>query len=1205
MKKLNINIDGKELEAFAGQTILDAAKENGIFIPTLCADGRTEIYGACGLCVVEAEGNPKLLKACATELTDGMIVKTHTPRVMASRKTTLELLLSDHTGDCRPPCVHACPAHTDCQGYVGLVANGQGEEAYRLIMDCIPIPASIGRICPHPCEDECRRGLVEESVGIAMIKRFCGDLALEADAVGAWMPEVPRETGKCVSIIGGGPYGLSLAFFLRQYGHSVTIYEAMPKAGGMLRYGIPEYRLPKAVLDAEIARIEAMGVKIKTGVRIGRDIPFETLRSDSDAVCIGIGAWVSTGTGAKGEDLPGVIGGIELLSRIAAGEDVFLGRRVAVVGGGNTAMDACRTAIRMGAAEVYNVYRRTKNEMPAEQIEIEEAGEEGVIFKELTNPIEIIPGADGAVAKIKLQIMQLGEPDESGRRAPVPVKGKTETIAVDTVVLAVGQAVDPASLNAPDLGLTRKKGVAYDPETFMTSVPGVFAGGDCGNDKVSIAVEAIADAKHSAGIIDAYIFGENVCYRYDYSVKRTDITERTFEERERLFRPPVDCLTPGERRRSFAEVASGWDGEASGLEALRCLECGCGDYFECKLIDYARRYDVKPERFEGDLAAAEKDGTLPPPDADRDGHRFVEREEGKCILCGLCVRVCDEIAGVAALGFAGRGFDTVVTPAFGVPLAESGCLSCGLCVDACPTGAMRERLSIKKSVPLETKVTYTVCPHCGIGCTLALETNGSLLLKANPVTDDGEKGLICGRGKFGFDCSETEGSETGARLTEPLARGAGAGELLPVTWSDAFVAIAKKAQSIRATCGPGSVAVSISDRLTNEEMYAARSMALSLGARVLSFNNRASVAAQAYGTPASASFEELLHTDYILAVGIDFKASPVLGMKLHQAAAAGVRIVRIETDGGKDPSFGARIEGETIISANNLKLLCGVEAELRNQDGKASAKAALIAGQLKKAKKAMFVYQRNVLTPEAAELLLRIAHLSGHAGAPRDGLFEIQPKCNSRGLYDLGIRATAQDILESGFGADVKALIVIGEDPRGQIAAAEAMGTLPEELKAAKKLLAQTDFLAVCDTHMTATAEKADLVIPLSGFASSEGTYTNTEGRMLAVSRAAESSAPYGNWRICHEIARAAGSTATWKSELDISLEMCGAEPFYRNTPFLGTQARPDAKALREAFAALASDEKEYGGKLVSPLPTSDNLTRVANRRLGTEVYGD
>ncbi|MDR2501748.1 MAG: (2Fe-2S)-binding protein, partial [Oscillospiraceae bacterium] len=406
MRNLTLNIDGIEVSALPGQTILEAARSAGIEIPTLCYDSRTEIYGSCGLCVVEVEGNPKLLKACATEASGGMIIRTNTDRVRDSRRTNLELLLSNHNGDCRGPCELNCPAGTDVQGYVGLVANGENAEALRLIKERIPLPAAIGRVCPHPCEQSCRRALVESPISIAALKRYAADLDLSLPH--PYMPDCAPDSGKTVAVVGGGPYGLSAAYFLRRRGHAVTIFDAMPRLGGMLRYGIPEYRLPKSVLDKEISLIEKMGVKIVTNTRVGRDITLEALRNKFDAVCVGIGAWLSTGTGASGEDLPGVIGGIDFLRAVVRGETIEMGKTVAVVGGGNTAMDACRTAVRLGASRVYNIYRRTKDEMPADAIEIEEAEEEGVIFKNLTNPLEILPGVNGRAAKLVLQVMELG-----------------------------------------------------------------------------------------------------------------------------------------------------------------------------------------------------------------------------------------------------------------------------------------------------------------------------------------------------------------------------------------------------------------------------------------------------------------------------------------------------------------------------------------------------------------------------------------------------------------------------------------------------------------------------------------------------------------------------------------------------------------------------------------------------------------------------
>ena len=299
MKEYRINIDGREVTALPGQTILQVAQENDIFIPTLCYDERMETYGACGLCMVEVEGNPKLLKSCATEVAPGMVIKTSSKRIEESRKTNLELLLSNHVGDCRPPCVKNCPAGTDCQGYVGLISEGRYREALELIKEKIPLPAAIGRVCPHPCETACRRGLIDEPISIANLKRFAADVDL-GDEENVYLPDCEEDTGKRVAVIGGGPYGLSMAYFLRRMGHAVTIFEAMPYAGGMLRYGIPEYRLPKKVLEEEVSTIRSMGVEIRTGVRVGEDISFDAIRREYDAVCLGIGAWKSTGVGCEG-----------------------------------------------------------------------------------------------------------------------------------------------------------------------------------------------------------------------------------------------------------------------------------------------------------------------------------------------------------------------------------------------------------------------------------------------------------------------------------------------------------------------------------------------------------------------------------------------------------------------------------------------------------------------------------------------------------------------------------------------------------------------------------------------------------------------------------------------------------------------------------------------------------------------------------------
>ena len=384
-----IILNGKEFAFVPGQTILELAEANGIEIPTLCHDARIEPNGACGLCVCEVKmgaAPARLMRACATKLADGMVIETQSERVTRSRRFVLDMLLSDHTGDCIAPCSLACPGGTDCQKYAALIARGEYHKAAETMKDVIPIPASIGRICPHPCEKKCRRALVEAPVSLAALKAFGADMDLKENT---FVPDCLPDTGKRVAVIGGGPAGLTAAYHLRRMGHEAHIFDKMPKLGGMLRYGIPEYRLPKAVLDKEISLIEQIGVRMHPDTMLGRDVTLETLRAAYDAVVVATGAWVSSKMRVKGEELDGVFGGIDFLRETALGNAPAIGSTVAVCGGGNTAMDACRTAVRLGAETVYVIYRRTRDEMPAEQLEIEEAIEEGVQFKFLTNPDEI------------------------------------------------------------------------------------------------------------------------------------------------------------------------------------------------------------------------------------------------------------------------------------------------------------------------------------------------------------------------------------------------------------------------------------------------------------------------------------------------------------------------------------------------------------------------------------------------------------------------------------------------------------------------------------------------------------------------------------------------------------------------------------------------------------------------------------------------
>ncbi|MBQ6153771.1 MAG: FAD-dependent oxidoreductase [Ruminococcus sp.] len=713
---INLTINGKQIQAPEGSTILEAARANGIDIPTLCYDKAVEIYGACGLCVVEAEGIPKLLRSCSAKVMEGMVVNTESDRVVRSRKIAMELLMSAHDGDCVAPCQLNCPAHTDCQGYVGLIANGEYDSALQLIKTKIPLPASIGRVCPHPCEKACRRKNVEEPINIAQLKAFAANIDLNKSE--SYTPELQESTGKKVAVIGGGPAGLTAAYYLSIMGHSVTVYDMMEKMGGMLRYGIPQYRLPKEVLDKEIALIEKTGVKLVNNVKLGKDFTIESLKAENDAVIVAVGAWKSSSMRTPGEELDGVYGGIDFLRSVIKGNPYEIGEKVAVCGGGNTAMDACRTAVRLGAKEVYIVYRRTRNEMPADALEIEEAEEEGVIYKFLTNPLSF-NGEDGKVKSITLQIMELGEPDASGRRRPVPVEGKTEEIAVDSVILAIGQKLVQGDVS--ELKLNDRGNIEADPDFFTTSIEGVFAIGDATNRGASIAIEAIGEADRCAKAVDAYLNGQSLDTRVPYISER-DETTIDYSDREKASRITPKVLPADVRNKSFDEVSLGFTEDEAQAEASRCLECGCREYYKCKLLNVAQRYDIHPERFKGVM----------PQKYTRDENAFIERNTAKCILCGLCVRSCREVMNLSSIALQGRGFTTDVSTAFSLPLNETNCNNCGLCVSLCPTGALTEKSTLKKQVPLDETYTEEFVEIDGKKASVLVSRYNGIVLRVIP-----------------------------------------------------------------------------------------------------------------------------------------------------------------------------------------------------------------------------------------------------------------------------------------------------------------------------------------------------------------------------------------------------------------------------------------------------------------------------------------
>jgi len=812
MEKVTLFINGKEVSVRAESSVLDAARSNDIYIPSLCdypgLKPMPEVTPdrACQLCLVEIED--KIVLSCAEQVREGIKVKTETPKITGLRQRKLLDILRRHpcacltcwrrercqpfdvclrnvavtercvicpeNGRCKLqeiadyigieklpdylpkqlsaredspffirdhnycilcercirvcadirgvraiepafPCLRACPSGIDIPRYIRLIARGRPDAALAVIRERVPFPGVLGRVCIHPCEAACQRGkVVEHPLYIRMLKRFAADNGNDS-----WkrQAKILPPSGKMVAVVGSGPAGLTSAYYLAKLGHQVTVFEALPELGGMMRVGIPEYRLPRQVLESEINEIRSVGVDFKLNATI--ESLDSLLQQGYHAIFLGVGAHQGIRLGIEGEDLPGIVDSAEFLRRANLGNPIEIGDKVGIIGGGNVAIDAARVSLRLGAKKVTIFYRRTRSEMPASPEEIDAALEEGIEIHYLCAPTKITRHNDAL--RLECTLMKLGEQDASGRPRPIPIAGSEFTTELDTIIAGIGQRPKvPADFHVElDRNGTIKVNLA-----MQTSRQGVFSGGDCVSGPASV-IEAIAAGRKAAEAIDRYLGGKG-----DISESLVPASEAVTWLEDELPQEKlatISHLPPTVSIKNFAEVEQEMDWDTAVMEAQRCLQC------------------------------------------------------------------------------------YVITPTEDKNLKDANCQFCGACVDSCPTGALIERIGKWQGQP--DKTVRTTCPYCGVGCQLNLEVKGNKIIRVIPAYEDAvNKGQACVKGRFGI----TEVVHAPNRLTTPLIRKNG--ELAQSSWEEALDLIANKLPSYSGD----QFAFISSARCTNEENYLAQ-----------------------------------------------------------------------------------------------------------------------------------------------------------------------------------------------------------------------------------------------------------------------------------------------------------------------------------------------------------------------------------------------
>lgn len=733
-----------------------------------------------------------------------MVIITDNDELKAHRQERVAALASIHFGDCKAPCSLTCPGQINVQGYIAHIAKGQYAEAVRLVMEKNPLPFSVGRLCRRFCESRCRRVLLDAPIAINHLKRFAADWCM-SNTIDLGIQSQPA-TGKKIAVIGGGPGGLSAAYYLAKNGHAVTIFEAEEELGGLLRYSIPEFKLPKKVLDYEIATILKLGIAVRCNHRLGQDVTLDELKNQFDAVLLTIGAGIDQPLEIPGVDLPGVLPGLQSLRQYNVGDTSQLrkGKTAAVIGGNNIALENARSLIRLGYEEVTVVsLRADETELPASPKAVSEAVKENVHFLFMVDPCEIRQLGSGL--ELVLNQMELGEPNDKGKRQLQPVPDVFEVLLVDTIIHAQGQMAYTEEQGEPPVPVdfTPKNLIKANIKTSMTSMDRVYAAGEAASGSRAL-IQVVSSGRKAAENIHTDLMGiaaPSAESRFNFSRGKSfdAVDTRVLERFDRRDRTPMPDRHPEVAVLDNKEVRLGFDEAAARQEADRCLECGCMAYDDC---------DFKQLCIDNNINLNKTGMATEPVYSLDSSHPMLNVDLNKCVYCRRCVNACayDALELKASVDEQGR--------ATGISLRfNENCVNCGQCADNCSTGTICKKDVLSPILYEETRKVRTTCPYCGAGCQMQLKVKGDTIMEATSESHLAPNyGALCVKGRFAFNFAQDK-----KRLTTPLVRRDG--KLVEASWDEAYNVIAERLTKVKKEHGSDSIAGFSCARATNEENF--------------------------------------------------------------------------------------------------------------------------------------------------------------------------------------------------------------------------------------------------------------------------------------------------------------------------------------------------------------------------------------------------